>query len=417
MVRGVIAKDRPFYVQYYILSRCNLVCRQCNIVEANSDLRDADLETVEKIAVNLRKIGAGVVLLTGGEPFLRKDLPSIVRILRSQGLNPRLQTAGYNTKAAQLVACKDAGARDINISLDSLVPAKQDYINGSMPDSWYRAIETIVEANNTFDHPRRVCAFGTVLSKFNYMEIPAIVELAEYLGWYSSIVPVHITTTDAPLNFRGISSEMKFTFPDDSEILKNLEQVLRDMKRSGFPIFDSDAYLESTFFFLRNDRPNWRKNEKCDSPSLYFAILPNGDFAVCCDHRFPNKLSVADADFPERYRSRAFRNAVEPIVTACSGCNYGSYPEISLGARDSRALVERAWTAVRPKFKRPPKRSLEQVLDYIAVLREKHEIPEWDGPQFSPKPGAYSQRYGEPEQVFRGARHTPKRLLPLEVSE
>src|SRR5262245_24722106 len=91
MAVGFLTKTRPFYVQYYILSRCNLNCRQCNIVEGNSDLKEANLQTIAKIAKNLRKIGAGVVLLTGGEPFLRPDLPEIVRIMRAEGLDPRLQ--------------------------------------------------------------------------------------------------------------------------------------------------------------------------------------------------------------------------------------------------------------------------------------------------------------------------------------
>ena len=413
MTIGVLTKNRPFYVQYYILSRCNLVCRQCNIVEANSDLVDADLETVEKIAANLRKIGAGVVLLTGGEPFLRKDLPDIVRILRREGLNPRLQTAGFATTPDQLQACRDAGATDINISLDSLVPEKQNYINGSMPRSWEKAIETIVAANEIFDDPQRVCAFGTVLSKMNYQEVPAIVHLAKYLGWYSSIVPVHITSLDEPMNFRGTATEMRFSFPGDEETLRSLHADLISMKRSGLPIFDSESYLDSAFFFLRENRPNWRKNDKCDSPNMYFAILPNGDFAVCCDHRYPKKLSVADEDFPSKYRSRQFRDDVEPIVTACSGCNYGSYPEISLGARDSAALFERFRSVVFPQKATPPKRKLSDVMAYIEELRERYAIQDWDGPVFNPKPAAASQRYGPPEIKTRGARKTPRRFLDI----
>ena len=147
MARAFLTKNRPFYVQYYILSRCNLICRQCNIVEGNSDLQDASLDTVEKIADNLVKIGAGVVLLTGGEPFLRKDLPEMVKIFTERGLNPRLQTAGFTTSRKQLEAVREAGAKDINISLDSILPDKQDFINGSIQNSWMRAIETIVNAN------------------------------------------------------------------------------------------------------------------------------------------------------------------------------------------------------------------------------------------------------------------------------
>ena len=42
---------------------------------------------IEIIARNIRKIGGGIVLLTGGEPFLRKDLPEIVEIFKKNKFN------------------------------------------------------------------------------------------------------------------------------------------------------------------------------------------------------------------------------------------------------------------------------------------------------------------------------------------
>jgi MoaA/NifB/PqqE/SkfB family radical SAM enzyme len=406
-----LTKDRPFYVQYYILSRCNLNCRQCNIVEGNSDLKDADLPTIRRIAVNLRKIGAGVVLLTGGEPFLRADLPEIVRILIGEGLNPRLQTAGFATTRAQLEACAAAGAKDINISLDSLIPEKQEYINGSIPKSWHRAVECIVAANEVFSDPDRICAFGTVLSKFNHMEIPAIIELATFLGWYESLVPVHITTHEHPLNFRSIDADFRFSFPEDERLLDDLKAKIHAMKDEGYRVFDSHAYLESTFHFLRYNRPNWRKDDLCDSPSLYFAILPNGDFAVCCDHRFQGRLSVADDEFPELYRSPEFRAAVMPTVAACTGCNYGSYPEVTLAVRDKAAFASRVATVLFSKRKPLPRRTIAETYEFIEHLREKYAIPRWDGPDFRPKDPALSQRYGPPQAVQRGPRTTPMRFI------
>jgi len=234
------------------------------------------------------------------------------------------------------------------------------------------------------------------------MEVPAIAEFATFMGWYSSVVPVHITTADTPLNFRGTASEMSFTMPDDEQILTDLETRIIQERRDGLNIFDSEAYIRSMFYFLRHNRPNWRKDGVCDSPSLYFAILPNGDFAVCCDHRFPGQLSVADDNFPEVYRSGVFRDAVHPIVKACEGCNYGSYPEVTLSVRDPRAIGERIKTVLFSKRKTVPKRSLPEAYDFIEYLRETHGIPPYEGPDFVPKPAALSQRYGQPELVQRG---------------
>lgn len=401
IVRAFITKNRPFYIQYYILSRCNLNCRQCNIVEANSDLKDAGLEKIKKMAENLRKIGAGVVLLTGGEPFLRKDIHEIVKILVDYGLSPRLQTAGFQTTREQFELCRKAGANDINISLDSLIPEKQEYINGGIPNSWHRAIECIVDCNEVFDSPDRICAFGTVLSNFNFFEIPAIIELATYLGWYESLVPVHITTHENPMNFRGVDEEFKFNFPDDAPKLTKLKKTIHQMKKSGHNLFDSTAYLDSCFYFLEHNRPNWRKNDICDSPNLYFAVLPNLDFAVCCDHRYQGRVNTASPDFPEIFNSADFRKKVLKTTKACAGCNFGSYPEVSLSVRNYEAFRERVRHVLFQKKIPVPQRSLKEVYEFIDHLREKYSIPGYRAAR-KPKPGAFSQRYGNPEYKSRG---------------
>ena len=73
----------------------------------------------------MAEIGVCIVLLIGGEPFVRRDLPEIVRAFTEVGIHVRLQTNGLATKQA-LEACIANGAKDISISLDSLRPGKQD---------------------------------------------------------------------------------------------------------------------------------------------------------------------------------------------------------------------------------------------------------------------------------------------------
>ena len=57
IAKAMLLKDRPLYVQFYITARCNLACQQCNIIYANSDVREATLDEIKKIADNLAEIG------------------------------------------------------------------------------------------------------------------------------------------------------------------------------------------------------------------------------------------------------------------------------------------------------------------------------------------------------------------------
>ena len=75
LARATLFKDTPIYVQFYVTARCNLTCQQCNIIYANSDLRECSIDEVKHIADNLSEMGVAIVLLTGGEPFIRRDLP------------------------------------------------------------------------------------------------------------------------------------------------------------------------------------------------------------------------------------------------------------------------------------------------------------------------------------------------------
>ena len=92
LLEASLFQNKPVYVQFYITARCNLTCVQCNIRYANADMRECTLEEVKAIAENFAKIGVGMVLLTGGEPFTRADLPEIIHEFETRGVHVRMQT-------------------------------------------------------------------------------------------------------------------------------------------------------------------------------------------------------------------------------------------------------------------------------------------------------------------------------------
>src|SRR4030067_1385287 len=177
MLKAVLTKNSPFYVQFFISKFCHLKCKMCNIVEANADVAIFGDDKIEKIANNLVKIGAGVVLLTGGEPLLRPDIDKIVRVFKQKKLDIRLQTAGLTNKNKIIYKCVGYGARDINISIDSLDEELSDYING-VKGSWLAAMETIAYVSQIFPAKDSICALGCVLSPYNIDEIEAVLDFA-----------------------------------------------------------------------------------------------------------------------------------------------------------------------------------------------------------------------------------------------
>ncbi len=126
-----------------------------------------------------------------------------------------------------------------------------------------------------------------------------------------------------------------------------MHAVLEEVKRlrdQGYNVYDSDEYLDDIYRFVTGEPIQWRRRNGgvCDSPNLYFAIQPNGDMAVCCDYRMPRSIPVHDDRFPDWYRERRLREEANAIAARCSGCMYGSFPEISISTRFLIPMFRRA---------------------------------------------------------------------------
>jgi MoaA/NifB/PqqE/SkfB family radical SAM enzyme len=355
LARAALFQNAPVYVQYYITARCNLTCKQCNIIYANSDVRECTLDEIKRMADNFRRLGVAMILLTGGEPFIRQDLPEIIHAFSSRGIHVRMQTNGLATDE-RIHAAIESGGRDISISLDSLWPGNQEDINGGFARSWHDALRAMASFTKYLPAKGSFASFGCVLQRDNLGDIEDVIRFGTELSWFTSLVPIHITTFDKPMNFRTFDQTKRWK-PEELPYVDALVDRVRAMREEGYLLYDSDQYLDDIKRFAARQPTTWRdKNDGvCDSPNLYFAVLPNGDFAPCCDHRIPQRISCLDPKFPDIYWEKQFRRDVRKVTSACSGCMYGSYPEMTIAMRYLRAKFDRLKLFVAsPPVKRWP---------------------------------------------------------------
>ena len=117
--------NRPIsYVRLAVTDRCNLRCFYCMPAEGITYLPRKELLSFEE---NLRLLeilaGMGIkkVRITGGEPFLRKDLMALMeKIYLIPGIEEiHLTTNGVLT-TAYIPALKELGIKSVNLSLDTL---------------------------------------------------------------------------------------------------------------------------------------------------------------------------------------------------------------------------------------------------------------------------------------------------------
>jgi MoaA/NifB/PqqE/SkfB family radical SAM enzyme len=376
LARASLFQNAPVYVQFYVTARCNLTCEQCNIIYANADVREVTIDEIYRIADNFAEMGVAIVLLTGGEPFARNDLPQIIKAFESRGVHVRMQTNGFASEE-RIAEAVEAGGRDISISLDSLRPSLQDKINGNFDQSWHAALKAIAAFTKYLPQENSFASLGCVMQPGNLADIEDVISFGTEISWFTSLVPAHVSSFGRPRGFRTFDQSLRFS-PEEADEADKLLERIRVMRMQGYLLYDSDQYIDDIKKFIRDKTTSWRSKNKniCDSPNLYFALLPNGNFAPCCDFRIPKQYPAYSPQFPNIYREAAFRKEVHDVVSQCDGCMYGSYPEITISMRFLAAKIQR----IKTFMSSPPKKNWPLTYDDLIekadrILNESRKRP------------------------------------------
>ncbi|XP_075719598.1 molybdenum cofactor biosynthesis protein 1 isoform X2 [Rhinoderma darwinii] len=120
------------YLRISLTEKCNLRCQYCMPEDGVKLTPKSELLTAQEILTVARLFvqeGVDKIRLTGGEPLIRPDVVDIIAQLRKlEGLKTiALTTNGINL-ARLLPKLKEGGLDVLNISLDTLVPAKFEFI-------------------------------------------------------------------------------------------------------------------------------------------------------------------------------------------------------------------------------------------------------------------------------------------------
>jgi sulfatase maturation enzyme AslB (radical SAM superfamily) len=326
---------RPFYARFHITYRCNYRCRMCGFHQ--TDNRNGELSTaqVRAVAVRLAQLGARHVVITGGEPFLRPDLPEAIAAFAGQGFSVRVQTnGGPHVTRERLEACVRAGVHDLSVSLDTLDPSVQDGICGhrGVVDNALRTLRLAAELL-----PGSMSLANVVASAYNFAELPSLVEHFHDMGVYTYITPVMIA---AGLDKR--SDQFRFRSGDTTFRLEGVPPDIRDrvidqlisLRRRGRGLTNSTRFLEDFRQYLASGQCAWR----CDSENLCVDVHSNGRVSFCKEK--PPLADILAPGFIASYRGREFHQRAAALAENCSGCFYGEYREPYYAAHDLSVLRE-----------------------------------------------------------------------------
>lgn len=212
------------YLRISLTDRCNLRCVYCMPKEGVQWQPRTDQLSVEEMVRAVETAAAGGVSrvrLTGGEPLVH---PHVVEIVRRIASIPTIEEVSLTTNAMLLerfaLPLAEAGLKRVNISLDSLEPAKFKRITrGGEIDRVWRGIAAAEQANLAPVKLNTVIVRG-----LNADELPAFARLTIENEWHVRFIEV------MPI---GNAQDWGEGFPAPSERYVSVQEM-----RSALSTFD-----------------------------------------------------------------------------------------------------------------------------------------------------------------------------------
>jgi molybdenum cofactor biosynthesis protein A len=164
------------YLRLAVTDRCNLRCTYCMPPAGIDFLPQRELlsfEEILRLAALFVRQGVRKIRITGGEPFLRRDLPQLVAWLKAlPGLQHLHITTNGVSAAPHLIRFRDLGISGINLSLDTLRPDRFVRLAGR---NFLRAVLATFHQALALGIPLKI---NTVVQQENRDELLAIADLA-----------------------------------------------------------------------------------------------------------------------------------------------------------------------------------------------------------------------------------------------
>lgn len=299
---------RPSLISWNLTRRCNLRCPHCYMSAGKKEENELTTDECLSLLDEMQALGTEMVILTGGEPLLRKDIYDLAQAASDRDMWVVMGTNGVlvNDRVAQkMIEC---GVKGVGISIDSVDPEKHNSFRGG-PNAWehsVRALE-ICKANGL-----EVLVQTTVMD-MNREEIPQLLEFARSKGAWSFNLYFLVQT--------GRGEQMNdLTAQQTEETLTGLvdaQEAYRPMlvRSKCAPQFKRIAY---------HGGRGGLESGGCMAGTEYCRITPSGDVTPC-PYMTVSAGNVRDAGFTEIWQSSPVLQALrdpQRLGGRCGGCEF-----------------------------------------------------------------------------------------------
>lgn len=264
---------KPNTVTITLTARCNLRCVMCDHWKLKNR-EELSLEEIKSLIDQIKSWGVEEIELSGGEPFMRRDIWEIIKYASFKEMNMNITTNGTLLNKKEVAKLLGYKVNRLQISVDG-IKSTHDRIRG-VKGSYNKLVKTV----NAIDSMRKQKKSSikinatTVIMQQNIKELVNIVNLTRAIGFDS------ITFQPVNDNNLKIGKKKKFN-PLRVKDLQGLDQQidkLIQLRKKDPYIGNPIAYLESIKDYFRNKKV---KNVKCYAGFVGAVITPQGRLWTC----------------------------------------------------------------------------------------------------------------------------------------
>lgn len=282
-------KTKPLSLTVSITQKCNSKCKTCNIWKDSRFEKNPELSLNEYEAI-FKGVGQSVVwyTLSGGEPFLRKDIVDIAKLIIKYS-NPKVINIPTNAilgnriidATEQILKILSPGATLIvNLSLDGI--GEDHNIIRGIPNNFEIFLKTysaLKELKNKFPDSFEL-GVHSVVSLFN---VESLLELYDYVK--QNLKPDSYICEIAENREELLNTEDNITPPVDiyEKTIRPLQQEIREslLRNKGITGIIQAFRLKYYDYVISEMREN-RRIIPCYAGQVSAQISPWGDVWPCC---------------------------------------------------------------------------------------------------------------------------------------
>lgn len=278
--------------------RCNARCNMCNVWQhPTTPSQEIGIEVIKKLPRMF------FVNITGGEPFLRQDLPEIVAELRNRSRRVVISTNGYFTERIARL-CKRYPDLGIRISIEGLKEAN-DSIRG-MPGGYERTQDTLKKLQ---EMGLKDIGFAMTVQDINRSDLAVLYKMASDMDYEFATAAVHNSHY-----FHKLDNQIK----DKKAVIGDLRKLITLLLGSKKIKEWFRAYFN---YGLINFIEGNQRLLPCEMGQSGFFVDPYGDVLAC--NGMDEKISMGslkEKTWDEIWHSRqaqVTRNAVRDCKKNC----------------------------------------------------------------------------------------------------